>query len=352
MLARLHTVFGAAAFERLPDGRFHLLNEAPGWVASLMPGLGAHNGVVSLHREFEFLDNFLIDAERLWERGFSGRLASGPWIEVDATQRQWPLEAHALVLDGNCILVLKHLGAEYAERQSATQAANVTLLSNELLEREVERRTADIRSREEEITERLLGAAGLRDEETGAHIHRIGLYSGAIAEALGQSQDFVSDIRIAAPMHDVGKIGIPDAVLLKPGRLTDAEFAVMKKHTEIGARLLESDDVPLLHMAREIALTHHEKWNGSGYPRRLAGDAIPLSGRIVALVDVYDALTHRRVYKDAWSESQALEYLRSEAGQHFDPELLEVFFNILPRLRQISASVPEEENESGASMRA
>lgn len=211
------------------------------------------------------------------------------------------------------------------------------------LEVEVRERTAEIRQREEEIALRLVAASEWRDNETGAHIRRIGLYSATIAEALGWSKRDVDDIRVAASMHDIGKIGVPDAILLKPGKLTPEEFNVIKKHTLIGAAMLENTGISLLQTAREIALRHHERFDGNGYPGALAGEDIPLSARIVSVVDVYDALVHERVYKPAIPEAEALKIMEAEAGAHFDPNVFSAFINRLPEIREIRLQFRERE---------
>lgn len=172
---------------------------------------------------------------------------------------------------------------------------------------------------------RLAAAAEYRDEETGNHIRRMALYSRFIADGLGCDTDFLNLMLLASPMHDVGKIGIPDAILLKPGRLTTEEFEKMKAHTLIGARILADSQSPLMRLAETIAKTHHERFDGTGYPYGLAGEDIPLSGRIVALADVFDALTSARVYKPAFSVEQALHIIREESPGHFDPSVLASF---------------------------
>ena len=211
------------------------------------------------------------------------------------------------------------------------------------LESEVREKTREIKEREEEIVLRLISASGFRDDETGAHIRRIGLYVSVIAKDIGWNQESVSDIRLAAAMHDVGKIGIPDSILLKPGKLTPEEFEMMKKHTTIGGQLLGSSNICLLHMAKEIALSHHEKWDGSGYPDGLAGEAIPESGRIVALADVYDALVMDRVYRPAIPEPEALAMMTSNRGTHFDPRIFDRFVALLPEIRHIKQEVQDED---------
>jgi putative two-component system response regulator len=193
------------------------------------------------------------------------------------------------------------------------------------LEREVRERTTEIRKREEEIALRLVWASEYRDDETGEHIRRIGLFAAELAKASGWSPRDVDDIRVAAPMHDVGKIGIADSILLKPGRLTPEEFEVIKTHTTIGARMLGDSEISLLQLACSIALHHHERWDGHGYPHGLKGEQIPLAARIVSIVDVYDALVYDRVYHPAFSEEKALQIIKSGKGTQFDPELYENF---------------------------
>jgi putative two-component system response regulator len=183
--------------------------------------------------------------------------------------------------------------------------------------------------------------------ETAAHLRRIGLLSGMLARAAGWTSGDVEFIRLAAPMHDVGKVGIPDSIIRKPGRLTLEEFDIMKMHTTIGATMLEGSEFPLLRMAREIALCHHERFNGSGYPAGLAGEAIPESARIVAIVDAYDSITHRRVYRPAMREDAAMCILADGHGTDFDPRLLELFFENLDEIGEISRThlddmAPEE----------
>lgn len=203
------------------------------------------------------------------------------------------------------------------------------------LEEEVKKRTTEIKQREVEVTSRLLIAAEFRDNDTGHHIFRIGEYSALLAEKLGWGIDDVKIIRQAAPMHDVGKIGIPDNILLKPGKLTAEEFDVMKTHSEIGAKILSNSNVPMLIKAHEIALYHHEKWNGSGYPRGLKKQEIPQSARIVAIADVYDALRSKRVYCDAVSEQGTIDIMMNEVGTHFDPDLFEIFITLRKEFAEI-----------------
>jgi len=211
----------------------------------------------------------------------------------------------------------------------------------ERLEREVWARTAEIRATQEQIIVRLVTASGCRDEETGEHIRRMGEYAAILARASGWNEAEAEVIRLAAPMHDVGKMGVPDAILRKPGKLTHEEFEQMKEHTRIGARILEGSGIAMLDLAKEIALYHHEKWNGSGYPDGLSGEAIPLSARIVAVCDVYDALVSDRVYRRALPEVQALAIMKEGRGTHFDPRLFDLFLELLPGIRAIRARIAD-----------
>jgi putative two-component system response regulator len=198
-------------------------------------------------------------------------------------------------------------------------------LENELLESRVRERTRNLEEARIEVLERLARAAEFRDDDTCQHTIRVGRNSGTLARQLGLLDSTTELIERAAPLHDIGKIGIPDAILLKKGKLTPEEFDIMKTHSAIGARILSDGRSPLIRMAEQIALTHHEAWNGSGYPNGLTQDRIPISGRIVTVVDVFDALTHERPYKKAWSVEEALDWITSRKGILYDPEIVEVF---------------------------
>ncbi len=210
------------------------------------------------------------------------------------------------------------------------------------LQQKVYEQTVDIRRANEEVIDRLISAAQWSDEETGMHIRRTGLLCEVLARAAGWFGDDVEAIRQAAPMHDIGKIGIPDAILQKPGKLTAEEFAVMKTHTRIGADILSGSQSPMLQMAREIALNHHERWDGKGYPRGLAGKAIPECARIVAIVNVYDALSHDRVYRPAMPEAEVLTIMQQGAGSHFDPLMMTFFFLHFSEIRRIATEHPDD----------
>lgn len=183
---------------------------------------------------------------------------------------------------------------------------------------------------------RTLGrAAEYKDNETGMHVMRMSHYAQIVAVALGYAPERADELLHAAPMHDVGKIGIPDAILCKPGRLTEEEWVIMKQHTVIGGEILGDHPGGLLRLAATIAVSHHEKWDGSGYPNGLAADEIPHAGRVVAIADVFDALTSERPYKRAWSIEKAVELIRSESGRHFDPEVATAFLDCLPAILEV-----------------
>lgn len=196
------------------------------------------------------------------------------------------------------------------------------------LAEEVAKATAQIVARERETVLRLSRAAEYRDPETGAHLLRMANYTRLIAQRLGLPRAQVELLFEAAPMHDIGKVGIPDAILLKPGRLDEAEFENMKRHAEIGHRILADSTADLLQAAADVAWCHHEKWDGSGYPRGLAGEAIPIAGRIVAVADVFDALTSERPYKRAWPLERARQFLLDQRGRHFDPACVDAFLAV------------------------
>ncbi|EYB69564.1 PAS/PAC sensor protein [Deinococcus phoenicis] len=210
------------------------------------------------------------------------------------------------------------------------KAAEATIREqNAALEALVRQRTQEVEEAQLEVLARLARAGELRDDNTGEHVQRVATTAAGLARRLGLAEDEVTLIERAAPLHDVGKIGVPDAVLLKPGRLTAEEFRVVQAHTELGASLLAKGASRLVRAAQEIALTHHERWDGQGYPRGLAGEAIPLSGRIVAVADVLDALTSERPYKRAWTLAEALQEIRAQAGAQFDPRVVAALEDLL-----------------------
>lgn len=210
---------------------------------------------------------------------------------------------------------------------------------------EVSKATAMIVAQERETIFCLSKAAEYRDPETGGHILRMAHYSRHIASCLGLSAEQQDLLLAAAPMHDVGKVGTPDMILLKPGKLTEAEFVIMKQHAENGFEILSANSSPLMQVAAEIARTHHEKFDGSGYPRALVGDAIPLFGRIVAVADVFDALTSERPYKKAWTIEQATQLLIEGRGKHFDPACVDAFLSDWDEVLRIKQRFLDDEDD-------
>jgi len=208
-----------------------------------------------------------------------------------------------------------------------------------VLERTKKLRLADIeiRNSREETIVRLAKAAEFRDNETAQHTLRMGHYCAILATKAGLAKEFCESIRTASPLHDVGKIGIPDTILLKPGALTKEEFDIIKTHSEIGYRILSGSDSELLNLGASIAYTHHEKVDGTGYPQGLAGEDIPIEGRIAAICDVFDALTSDRVYKAAMSTEKAIHILREGRGNHFDPKLHDFFIDCLDEILVLKA---------------
>ena len=217
-----------------------------------------------------------------------------------------------------------------------------------ILEETVAKRTEQLRNASLEIIWRLTAAAEYRDNETGAHIRRMSHYSAAIAKAMGLGQKTVEAILHAAPMHDIGKIGIPDSILLKPGKLNPQEWQIMKQHPVIGANILTGSKIGFVQMGAMIAATHHERWDGSGYPRGLKERQIPLAGRIVALADVFDALTSKRPYKEAFSIEKAHRIIAEQRAMQFDPDVVNVFFTIQDDILKIKAMYQDEAIDTSA----
>ncbi len=209
------------------------------------------------------------------------------------------------------------------------------------LARQVEVATMQITSRERETLLRLGRAGEYRDEDTGNHVIRMARYARVIAEELGLSEEECSDIEFAAPMHDIGKIGVPDRVLLKPGSFEDQEWEAMKQHTVMGYDILSESQSRYIQMGAVIALNHHEKFDGSGYPSGLSGQDIPLVARIVAVADVFDALVSERPYKKRWPQQQALDYIRQQSGSHFDPQCVDAFFQRLKDIEFIQQDLSD-----------
>ncbi|MSQ60141.1 MAG: response regulator [Betaproteobacteria bacterium] len=212
---------------------------------------------------------------------------------------------------------------------------------NKILEEKVRERTRELHESRLDIVRRLGRAVEYRDNETGLHILRMSQYAAIVARAAGMTESYCETLLNAAPMHDIGKIGIPDAILTKKGSLDEQEWEIMKTHTIMGASILAGGKSELLEMARQVALSHHECWDGRGYPRGIANVAIPFSARVVTLTDVFDALTTVRPYKAAWSVEDALAYLREHSGKRFDPALVELFLQNLPAILEVFHRHPE-----------
>lgn len=213
--------------------------------------------------------------------------------------------------------------------------------SNNELEERVRERTLNLDEARREALEHLARAAEFRDDMTGQHTHRVGLVSAGIARVLGWDEDALGLIRNAAPLHDIGKIAIPDAILLKPESLSLEEWDVMKTHTTIGAQLLSGSRSPILQLAEEIALYHHEAWNGTGYTPGLEGEDIPLVGRIVAAADCFDALTHTRPYKQPWSTTEAIGWMEGMRGLRYDPRVFDCLIDVLATVDLDTLHVPQ-----------
>lgn len=234
-------------------------------------------------------------------------------------------------------LLEAHLAHRFLEQRKA------------VLEEMVAERTQELNRSHQKIVRLLAKAAEFRDNETGAHVLRMSYTASMLAKRLGWDEKQCELLFYASPMHDVGKIGISDTILLKPGRLTPEERFIMEQHAEIGARILEEHhDNELLQMAYRIALSHHEKWDGTGYPRGLKGEEIPIEGRIAAIADVFDALTSTRPYKRAWPIEDAVNFLKEQSGKHFDPNLVAHFLAILPEVLVIRQRYADEDSEDAA----
>ncbi len=256
------------------------------------------------------------------------------FLAADGSYRWLEWSASSPAGDGVVHAVARDVTAQHeAEHQLADNARSLELMIAE--------RTRELDEARAETLRQLAIAAEYRDDETYQHTERVGHVASRLALGLGLPAGQVTLLRQAAPLHDVGKLAIPDSILLKPGRLTKQEFDVMKTHAELGARLLSSGSSPVLQMAAVIAATHHERWDGGGYPKRLAGEAIPLVGRIVAVADVFDALTHDRPYKPAWPVERAIAEIGNGAGSQFDPRVVTAFLALRDELGTLGEEVDE-----------
>lgn len=200
----------------------------------------------------------------------------------------------------------------------------------------------DLKRTHIELIQRLGRAAEFKDNETGLHVIRMSHVSGRLAQQLGMSAEFCEQLVHAAPMHDIGKIGVPDHVLLKPGKLNDAELAIMRQHPQMGAKILDNSSSALIKLAHSVALYHHEKWDGSGYPFGLKEESIPIEARIIAVADVFDALLNKRPYKEAWPVDKTIDEIKAQSGKHFDPAVVDALLACLPDLIAINNQWLEE----------
>ena len=257
-------------------------------------------------------------------------------------------QSEVLIAVGNA-LRRRDLELDNADHQEHLEEM-VTARTKDLWETIVELGVSEksVRTSRAETIERLAIAGEYHDEETGFHVARMSRYCEVLAGECGDD-DLKGAIREASSLHDVGKIGVPDPILLKPGPLTPEERAIMQEHSRIGHEILRGTESPLLKLAAEIALTHHERVDGSGYPNGLAGDAIPLAGRVAAIADVFDALTTNRVYRRAFPLVEAIEMMKRDAGSHFDPELLSIFWDLLPEVLKVEQKYPQNRGAVGSS---
>lgn len=333
----LFEMFNIMALKKDSDGLLQIIEPVPEVFYDIFSEPVGSDKISKLIHEFAFIDNFIYEAEIHWAKNNKIRIRSGPWIETNHTGQDYALEATAINWNDTKLLFIEILEESYQINHELLQLGREGSLLKKVLEQEVRRKTKEIREREEEIALRLICAADTRDDgETGSHIRRLGLYSELLAKKLGWDENECEEIRIAAPMHDIGKIGIPDSILKKPGKLSEAEFEVMKTHPAIGGRILSNSKSPLVEMARDICIGHHERWDGSGYPDGLSGEDIPICARIVAIVDVFDALIHKRVYKNEMSIEDAIVIMEKGRGNHFDPNLFDLFIENLDEMSQIS----------------
>lgn len=298
--------------------------------------------VLPLHREHQF-DLILLDIRM---PGMSGidvlkklkTIASNDFLPVIVLTAQTDPETRqeALLAGAKDFLTKPFADWEVLLRIKNTLETRLfytrQVLRADMLESAVLKRTREIRETQFEIVQRLGAAGELRDDETGAHVKRMSHVCGLLAAKRGLGAEFSELLLFATTMHDVGKIGIPDSILLKPGKLSHEEWQVMKQHPIIGAQIIGNHNSALIKLARETALCHHEKWDGSGYPHGISGETIPISARIAAISDVFDALTSERPYKAAWSVERAVTLLKEESEHHFDPVVVELFIENLDEI--------------------
>ena len=289
--------------------------------------VAASGAILNLEDAYSIPENYSFKFNKSFDKNSGYRSKSMlvvPMVDVD----QVVVGVLQLInsLDGNGEIVPFKKSYEKLTFSLASQAA-VAVKMAQLRE--------ELRSSSLEMIERLSVAAEFRDEDTALHIKRMSNYSAIIAKYMGFNEEFVENLLFTSPMHDIGKLGVPDSILLKPGKLTDEEWVEMKNHTVYGAKILQDSGHRLIKRAEVIAISHHEKWNGKGYPNGIAGDDIPVEGRIVALADVFDALSSKRCYKPAFPLEKVLDIIKKDTGTHFDPKVTEAFFKGLDEILEI-----------------
>ncbi len=292
--------------------------DLPAAVAAYTRALELAREAESLPRQLEALTQLADTCKRL--RDFEQALA----------HQEERFRIHETIFSEGTDLRIKTLQIAH-DTEHARQQAEILRLRTGELEDLVRGRTYDLEEYQLEAFQRLAVLAEFRDTDTGEHTIRVGDLSAEIALELGEDAAWAQQLRLAGRLHDIGKVAVPDAILLKPGPLTADEFEVMKTHTTIGAEILAGSSSPLIQLAAEVALNHHERWDGTGYPAGLAGADIPLSGRIVTIADVFDALTSHRTYKHAWTASEAVQYVLAGRGAQFDPRTVDAFVRVMRR---------------------
>ena len=292
-----------------------------------------HYDLILLDLNMPYMDGFAV------MRALAERFGSQPQVLVLTAQSSQEFRTQALELGARDYVTKPFERNELLHRVSNLLESKLYREAlerlNESLEQKVQERTAELNETRLQVVRRLGRAAEYRDNETGLHIVRMSKISRLLGQVMGMNEADCDLLLNASPMHDIGKIGIPDHILLKPGKFEPDEWEIMQSHSQIGADILEGAESELLKMARDIALTHHEKWDGSGYPNGLKGEEIPLVGRICAIADVFDALTSERPYKKAWPVEDALQLLQENKGKHFDPALVDAFMDNLAEILTI-----------------
>ncbi|MEW6350975.1 MAG: HD domain-containing phosphohydrolase [Thermodesulfobacteriota bacterium] len=364
ILPALLSALDIFAVERVEYGRFRPLGPMPEFSARLCGRVCDRDSDLVTFEGSLFLMHFVEEAESFWRSPSEAPLRSGPWIEADDGSADMSLEASAFSLKERKLLVVQALGIDLQERQHLLQSARESLLLQRQLEVLVRERTRELIRTQEITIETLASLTETRDPETGGHIKRTQNYVRLLGEQLKNhtrfhhylTDDTVELLYKCAPLHDIGKIGVPDRILLKAGSLTQQEIQEVRKHTQIGRDALLVAEGRLgsnrfLQVAGEIAYTHHERWDGSGYPRGLKGEEIPISGRLMAVADVYDALVSRRIYKPPFGHEQAVSTIREGSGVHFDPDVVDAFLELEEEFRQLAICFADSEEERLALVR-